>query len=334
MPKIRDNLTGEIFEVDESQLSKFGLSAPQPQSPLTATPSAQVSPALQQMMPSMGQQPEVDPDQSAYQQAWKIAKTLKDQQAIAEAWKGAKGYDLFGKAKKEGANAISEVMNQPGGRKLLEGIKTKDERESVSQEILDIGGVQKYRETLSLGDLMTDKENDANKIATELLGSIDQAIPYFSKGGPMGTGPLARLIPEWALTLTGDERTKEMRRQAESITAEKLLALSGKVISDKEAERLKKFLPKSEKTEETNYGDLQKLKRDLERNLEIFEKSKREGLSIIEAYKKYKNEYGLGEGNEMKDVDYYLKKYMSPQMPQGNMPTGRSSSFGSLLGMR
>ena len=123
--KIYNNNTGEVKDVRPEELPQYNprlvgdyqkLLATQPeQTPLSqpaATPSAplataQAEPAqpktgfgaLLNTQPATQLTDQGNNEQSLYQQAWKMARTLDEQNKVADTWKKAKGYDLFSSSK-------------------------------------------------------------------------------------------------------------------------------------------------------------------------------------------------------------------------------------------
>lgn len=243
--------------------------------------------------PSTGGQLSTDPIQGIkeqYLQAWKqapirAAKGQLSQNDISTAFKNATGLDLLSSSKSP-SDVISEVMKQGGSGFVSKG-RTKEERQVIAQEILDVGGVKEYRKIVPIQDLSDDKEKEGITSATDLLIQIDMALPNFKKENLLGgTGPFAgRLSP--ILDVIGTPEGREARATPEQVRASYQQLISGKVVSEQEARRLKAFLPTKDKTETQNAEDLERLKFRINLNMELFEKGKREGLNINESYKKY-----------------------------------------------
>ena len=181
-----------------------------------------------------------------------------------------------------GTEAVSEIMKQ-GGSSFINKGKSKDERISIAEEILNSGGLSEYRKALPLTDLADDKEKEGLTATTDLLSKIDRALPSMQKDTIGGTGPLAQFIPGFLGTTEG----REARATPEMVRAAYQQMISGKVVSEQEAKRLARFLPTKGKTETQNREDLQRLKDGIDLNLQLFEKGKREGLTTNEAYTKY-----------------------------------------------
>lgn len=98
MPKIKNNQTGEIIEIPESDLGQYGFSS-EDYAPFKQQPTAEATTSA--TLPKDVSQVKFDQDQKSYQQAWRNAKTLGEQQKISDTFKSAKGYDLFGQPKVE-----------------------------------------------------------------------------------------------------------------------------------------------------------------------------------------------------------------------------------------
>lgn len=215
-----------------------------------------------------------------------------------------------------GAKAVSEVTKQ-GGLDLINKGKTKDERIAIAEEILDAGGIQEYRNSLPLKDLADDKELEGLTTSTDLLSKIDRALPNFQKESVGGVGPIAgsRVISP-LLDIIGTPEGREARATPEQVRTLYQQLISGKVVSEQEANRLKAFLPTKTKSETQNREDLQRLKDGILLNMKIFEKGKREGLTANEAYDKYG-----------KDI---LKEQLDtlPSAPQGNDTISRALGAG------
>lgn len=196
-----------------------------------------------------------------------------------------------------GADAVAEVMKQGGSTFVGKG-KDKDARSAIAETILKMGGVGKYREAMPLKDLVSDDEDKTLSGATDLLTKIDVAQPNFGPDQDKvgGTGPIAQYIPSWLRTPEGREKIAT----SEQVRALYQQLISGKVVSEQEAQRLKAFLPAASKTETQNAEDLARLKEGIEINLKIFEKAKREGLTAGEAYRKYGKEFIGGGGTSRK----------------------------------
>lgn len=193
--------------------------------------------------------------------------------------------------------AIADVVSQ-GGSDFVNKGKSIDERAAIAQAIKKLGGVSQYRQVLPLEDLTTEKEKEALDTATQLKSKIDASLPNFQEDTMGGTGPLARFIPGFLRSPQGREKVADV----EQIRALYQQAISGKVISDREAERLKKFLPNDAKTETQNREDLKRLSDQLDLSFNLFEKAKRQGLTPNEAYTKYGPEflkkYGINLGGK------------------------------------
>jgi hypothetical protein len=203
---------------------------------------------------------------------------LKNEQLIKEIERMSDSSSLTGQS------AVKEVYNQ-GGRNFLEkSAGTRQERESLAEAIMQAGGYDEFIKNADLLELTSGKEKEALTSQSDLLGKIQRAIQMFSGGDQaMGTGPLAKFVPGF---ISG-ETTREMRRQVENLRADYQKAISGATVSDQEAKRLEAFLPTKGKTEPENLGDLQKLAKDLEINMKIFEIGKRNNLTPNQALKQY-----------------------------------------------
>lgn len=178
--------------------------------------------------------------------------------------------------------AIAQAMKQ-GGSKFIDKGKDKDARSAIALEIAKMGGVAKYREALPLRDLVTDKENEDLDATTDLKIDVARSIPGFQEETPGGTGPFAQFIPDYLRSPEGRDKVSNVER----IRSTYQKVISGLVVSDREAERLKAFLPAKSKTETQNREDLQRLQNGIDISLQLFEKAKREGLTPNEAYDKY-----------------------------------------------
>lgn len=189
----------------------------------------------------------------------------------------------------KGVDPIAEVIKQ-GGSELLKKASGAAERKMLAQDIISSGGVSQYRKTLPYENLLSDKENTALQTQTGLLSQIDDALPLFAHDVMGGTGPLGQYVPGFM----AGPLTREKRRVVTELNSAYQNMISGKTISDKEAKRLSQFLPSSSKTETQNSEDLQHLKDGIVNAQSLFEQSKREGLSIDEAYKKYGNQSNSG----------------------------------------
>lgn len=204
--------------------------------------------------------------------------------------------------------AIQQVVTQ-GGSDFINKGKTKDERMAIAQEVMKAGGMDKYRQLLPLKDLSTEKELTGIQSSVDLKGKIDTSLPNFEQDTAGGTGPLAQYIPFFLRSPEGREKVAGV----EQVRALYQQMISGKVISDREAERLKQFLPTKGKTETNNREDLKRLKDGIDLNLKLFEKGKREGLTANEAYDKYGAEIIGSQRNtrlgKSIDVNSYLDKY-------------------------
>lgn len=198
-------------------------------------------------------------------------------------------------AKLSGDAAISRVASQSASAKTyLNQFKSKGERAAVAEQILKSGGWNSFTKdpSFSISALLTDKEKVALEAQTGLMVDLDSAIASFSGGDQMGgTGPLAQFLPG----IVAGGKTREMRRNLETVRAQYQKAISGATVSDSEVKRLSAFLPTSAKTESQNLEDLQRLKQGIEANQKIFEASKREGITVNEAYSKYGKEIMGGD---------------------------------------
>jgi len=191
----------------------------------------------------------------------------------------------------QGVDAISLAMKQ-GGSEFVNKGKTKDERSAIAEEIAKMGGVSGYRQALPLKDLATEAENTGLTASTDLKSKIDRSLPQFEKDVPGGTGPIAgRLfdIPVLGgvLQSMASPETRNKRASAGQIMSLYQQMISGKVVSDAEVQRLQAFLPSGNKSETQNREDLNRLKNDIQSNMDLFEIAKREGLTANEAYDKY-----------------------------------------------
>jgi hypothetical protein len=213
-----------------------------------------------------------------------------------DAWEDAQ--NLFSKSK-SAADVISEVRKQGGGD-LIDKARTKDERIAVAQEILDAGGVVAYKQLLPLKELATEKEIAGLEAKTDLLTQINMAQPAMAKEKIGGTGPIVGLPGISALAdIFGSPEGREARATPEAVRATYQQMISGKVVSDREAARLKAFLPLKTKTETQNAQDLERLAFRLELNMKLFERAKRENLTPNEAYDKYGKEMVEDRFNEL-----------------------------------
>lgn len=179
----------------------------------------------------------------------------------------------------------SKVVSE-GGSDLISKGKTQEERAAIADQIVAAGGINAYRKSLPLKDLVNDKEAAALDTSTNLLTQIDRASEAMKDRGPLGiggTGPLAQFIPGFLRTQGSQDKVAD----AEQVRATYQQMVSGKVISDQEAKRLSAFLPTKGKTEAQNERDLERLRQGIDLNLQLFEKAKREGLTPNEAYAKY-----------------------------------------------
>lgn len=195
-----------------------------------------------------------------------------------------------------GANAESQVIKQ-GGANLLDQAKDPQTRRSLAATIINSGGVNQYKQSLPLDALLNDNERTGLKASTETLAKMDAALQAF-KGSKdwFGTGILSQAIPDFLASST----TQDLRRKAADVRAGYMQTISGKVISDREAERLKQFLPDKDKSEQQNINDLNYLRDQLSRNMQLFEIGKREGLTANQAYDKYASKFGLDSSNNGK----------------------------------
>ena len=188
--------------------------------------------------------------------------------------------------------AISIAMRQ-GGSEFINKGKTKDERAAIAQEIANMGGVSGYRQALPLKDLATEEESKGLTASTDLKSKIDRSLPGFEKENPFGgTGPIAGRLYDipvigGVLQNMASKETRENRANAGQIMALYQQMISGKVVSDAEVQRLQSFLPSGNKSETQNREDLNRLKNDIQSNMDLFEIAKREGLTANEAYDKY-----------------------------------------------
>lgn len=229
-------------------------------------------------------------------------RALKGQSLLMDMLSKGITYDEKGNLKvvdgMNGSDAIAKVIKEGGGQ-LLGLAKDKDSREALAKDILKTGGVAEYRKTLPVEQLVSDAERGKLSEQNELLVLIDQAIPTFSNGDKWGgTGWFEQWIPNQIAT----KNIQEMRRQSDTIRSMYQKAISGATVSDQEVERLKKFLPSSDKNESQNLEDLQKLRRDLSINAQIFELGKREGLTPNEAYRKHGKELFAQFGEDRSDI--------------------------------
>jgi len=187
--------------------------------------------------------------------------------------------------------AIAEVMKQ-GGSEFVNKGNDKDARSAIAQEIMRMGGVSEYRNVLPLKDLVTEKENEGLTASTDLKAKIAASLPGFEKDVIGGTGPIAGRIFDapiigGLLQSLASPETREKRRNAGNIMALYQQMISGKVVSDKEVERLQTFLPSGNKSETQNREDMKRLQDRIDTNFQLFEIAKREGLTTNEAYDKY-----------------------------------------------
>jgi len=106
----------------------------------------------------------------------------------------------------------------------------------------------------------------------------------------VGGGPVTRFIPGFARGEAGREEVETV----EQVRAAYQQMISGKVLTEQEAKRLKVFLPHMGKTDTQNREDLERLREGIELNLKLFELGKREGLTPDQAYMKYGRQI-LGE---------------------------------------
>lgn len=197
----------------------------------------------------------------------------------------------------QGADAVAEIMKQGGSDFISKG-KDKDARSAIAETILKMGGVDPYRKAMPLRDLVSEDEDKTLTGATDLLTKIDVASPNFGKEKDVwgGTGPIAQFIPGWLRTEEGRQKIAS----AEQVRALYQQLISGKVVSEQEAQRLKAFLPAASKTETQNKEDLDRLKKGIDVNIKLFEIGKREGLTPSEAYRKYGQEVIFGKKSDNK----------------------------------
>lgn len=194
-----------------------------------------------------------------------------------------------------GADAVAEAMRQGGSQFIQQG-KDVAARNAIAETILKLGGVNKYRQQLPLNDLLNPAEKTSETAATDLQREIDYSLPAFQKDELGGTGPVAQYIPGFLRTPAGREKVADVGK----VQALYQQMISGKVVSDREVERLSQFLPTKGKTETQNREDFLRLKKGIEDNLTLFEKAKREGLTPNEAYQKYGSSVIRSDGTPKK----------------------------------
>lgn len=182
------------------------------------------------------------------------------------------------------STTLAKVARE-GGSKYISKFKSADERAAIAQDVEAQGGWKNYRQVLPIEELLSEKEGEEIAAQTELLTMIDRGIETFGAGGdPIGgTGPLARYIPGFA----AGQGTRDKRAFANQALSQYQRAISGATVSDAETRRLKQFLPTSEKTEQENLEDLQRLRDGIMVNQVIFERAKREGLTPFQAYNQF-----------------------------------------------
>ena len=145
----------------------------------------------------------------------------------------AKNVGVVGGIKTDPMQAISDAMQQ-GGSDFVNKGKTLDERTAIAQAIAKLGGVDKYRQVLPLSDLVTEKEGEGLKSSADLKSKLDLSLPNFLEDTPGGTGPLAQFIPGFLRSPAGREKVADVGE----IKALYQQMISGKVVSDKETERV------------------------------------------------------------------------------------------------
>lgn len=216
-----------------------------------------------------------------------------------------------------GEAAILEVKRQAGDlwKTLTKGVSVKN-MAAFAEEILRSGGVSEFRKTALFDSLLDETElteMDQVKDIRQALGTA--AASFETRTGGPGTGPIADLplVGKFFDIFSAD--TAELKAQAEKVKTMYAQLISGKVISDKEIERLRRFLPDPKKTETRNVQDIERLQKDIQINLELFERGKREGLSANEAFDKYGAEFGLIEG----ETDTNTVKVISPSGERGTI---------------
>jgi hypothetical protein len=98
-----------------------------------------------------------------------------------------------------------------------------------------------------------------------------------------GVGIVAGKLPSWLISGKG----QDLRSKVTQLTADKIKELSGAAVSDREVQRLSKYLPQVGDTEAIIAAKTKTIMNSISIGLKMQEKAKLENLTLDQAYEQY-----------------------------------------------
>jgi len=247
--------------------------------------------------------------------------TLEQQKLALDANKSGLTIDNLGNFVSAGgvrnltdAEAIAQVQKKYG--KDIQLGKTIKERGERARSILQM---ESEGTTLPIQDLLSPAEQAKRDAATNLIKSASEI--YSAVTGQTGenidapgVGYFAGKMPSWLISSGG----QALRSKVTQLTADKIKELSGAAVSDREVQRLSKYLPQTDDTEKIIAAKTKTIINSIEIGLKMQEKAKLENLTLDQAYEKYAAQEYQNVGEE---VPIWLSKNNPPTPTPGGAQT-------------
>lgn len=162
--------------------------------------------------------PQKDPEQVKFQEAWRKAATLKEQNAIADSWKTAKGYELFGEKKdpsKPDAAKLRQEFSAETKNLGFESIQQSYEKSKTAQRTGagDLTIIYSYIKALDPNSVVREGEINLTKAAESVPGNIIRAYQQAKEGKLMSDELRQEMMNEMAL-LYNERATKQKELNA------------------------------------------------------------------------------------------------------------------------